>query len=108
MASAAHWGNYFVNKVTLVSQNGLNWMETLIGKGHRERDMKENAEAGIVEPSATGKAHTANIFGIGSAGLNLLEQLSQEGVPSDLLIAVHSDAAALLPCPAGQRLQLER
>jgi len=40
--------------------------------------------------------------------LNLLEQLSQEGVPSDLLIAVHSDAAALLPCPAGQRLQLER
>jgi len=68
--------------------------------------MKENTAP--AESTASKRPPTTRFFGIGSAGLNLLEQLLREGLPSDLLIAVHSDVPALLGCPIGQKVQLER
>src|SRR5437667_393037 len=46
-------------------------------------------------------------FGIGSAGVNLLDQLARDGVAADSLIAVHSDAKALSACLAGEKVHFE-
>ena len=46
-------------------------------------------------------------FGIGSAGVNLLDQLARDGVVADSLIAVHSDAKALSACSAGEKVHFE-
>src|SRR5947208_3636156 len=46
-------------------------------------------------------------FGIGSAGVNLLDQLARGGVPAASLIAVHSEATALSACLAGEKVHFE-
>jgi cell division protein FtsZ len=61
------------------------------------------------EPTvAPAPTRTPNLkaFGVGSAGLNVLEQLARQGIPPASLIAVHSDASALAACPAGEKVHL--
>jgi cell division protein FtsZ len=56
----------------------------------------------------TPKSHlTVKAFGLGSAGLNMLEQLARSGVPPASLVAVHSDATALSACSAGEKVHFE-
>ena len=62
------------------------------------------------EPAASpAPKRTPNIkaFGIGTAGLNLLDHLAREGVAPDALVAVHSDPAALTACPVAEKVQIE-
>ncbi len=50
---------------------------------------------------------TIKAFGIGSAGVNMLDQLGRDGVAAASLIAVHSDAKALSACSAGEKVHFE-
>src|SRR6266852_3639196 len=50
---------------------------------------------------------TIKAFGIGSAGVNMLDQLGRDGVDPASLIAVHSDAKALSACLAGEKVHFE-
>jgi cell division protein FtsZ len=46
------------------------------------------------------------IFGVGSAGINLLEQLIATGAPAAAFVAVHADATALAASSAADKIQL--
>jgi len=46
-------------------------------------------------------------FGIGNAGVNMLDQLARDGVGAASLIAVHSDAKVLSSCSAGEKVHFE-
>jgi len=47
------------------------------------------------------------VFGVGSAGVNILDQLACEGVMTESLIAVHSDAIALSASSAHEKVRIE-
>src|SRR2546425_3426483 len=53
------------------------------------------------------RALTIKVFGIGSAGVNILEQLARDGVTALSLIAVHSDGCALAACLAGEKVLIK-
>jgi len=46
-------------------------------------------------------------FGIGTAGVNLLDRLAAEGIAADSLIAVHSDTNALAASSAAEKIKIE-
>jgi cell division protein FtsZ len=63
-----------------------------------------------IEPVANPPAKRTpviKVFGIGSAGVNILEQLLSDGVTAASLIAVHSDGSRLEGCSAGEKVHIE-
>src|SRR5437773_10486639 len=71
--------------------------------------MKDPAQVNsetVAKPSAKPQL-MIKAFGIGSAGVNMLDQLARDGVAADSLIAVHSDAKALSACLAGEKVHFE-
>src|SRR5437879_9881382 len=50
---------------------------------------------------------TIKAFGLGTAGVNMLDQLGRDGVDAASLIAVHSDATALSACSAGEKVHFQ-
>lgn len=58
------------------------------------------------EADPAGKQETNfRIFGIGTAGLNVLDQMVREGLDAACLVAVHSDGPVLDSCCAGEKVR---
>ena len=47
------------------------------------------------------------VFGVGGAGINVMELLLQEGLPGTVFVAVNTDAESLAACSASEKVHLE-
>lgn len=63
-------------------------------------------EAAAPVPAAP-PAPAIRVFGVGSAGLGVLDQLMRDGLSQPGVVAIHTDQAALAACAAPQKAHLE-
>ena len=57
--------------------------------------------------TAPKKQPTIRIFGVGNAGIKIMEQMLQNGTPDVSFTAISTDASALAACSAPEKVQLE-
>src|SRR4051812_38135580 len=56
---------------------------------------------------STGKKISVKVFGVGNAGLNMLEEMAKAALPGVSFVAVNTDAASLAASAAQERISLE-
>ena len=61
----------------------------------------------MTEPQLSKKPFTLRIFGVGSAGLGVIEQLMGRDLPPTAFVAIDTDAAPLAASSAAEKLRLE-
>jgi cell division GTPase FtsZ len=71
--------------------------------------MDENPDilASPTSPATRNAPLVVKVFGVGNAGLNVLDQLTAGGLPAAACVAINADAHSLAACSAGAKIQLE-
>lgn len=79
----------------------------MVSAQHSDKFSDDDMNQEPLAPSDTPATQVLRIFGIGSAGIKVLEQLTNSGIPPSSLIAIHSDSAALSVCAKAEKVHID-